>query len=165
VILTMQRINVSSHAVTARIADSLGSDAVPTAQQLSDYLHRLLPPGDFLRFGIIDVIANEAGALVTIGGERRGTTPIEPLKLRAPATYAIRVEKRGFVPFTTKVQLPPDAELKVEAELSRKTASAWYQRWYVLAGLGLVVAGAAGTTIYFATQDESGGLGFNGSVQ
>lgn len=165
VILTMQRINVSTHAVTARIADSLGSDAAPTAQQLTDYLHRLLPPSDFLRFGIIDVIANEAGALVTIGGERRGTTPIEPLKLRAPATYAIRVEKSGFVPFATKVQLPPDAELKVEAELSRKTASAWYQRWYVLAGLGLVVAGAAGTTIYFATQDEPGGLGFNGSVQ
>lgn len=165
VILTMQRINVSTHAVTARIADSLGSNASPTPQQLSDYLQRLLPPGDFLRFGIIDVIANEAGALVTIGGERRGTTPIAPLKLRAPATYAIRVEKTGFVPFTTSIKLPPDGELKVEAELSRKTAAAWYQRWYVLAGLGLVVAGAAGTTIYFATQDEPGGLVFNGSVQ
>ena len=87
------------------------------------------------------------------------------VKLRAPATYAIRVEKSGFVPFTTKVQLPPDAELKVEAELSRRGAVAWYQHWYVLAGLGLVVAGAAGTTIYFATRDEATGLTFDGSIQ
>jgi hypothetical protein len=165
VILTMQRINVSSHAVTARIADSLGNVATPTAKQLNDYLQRLLPPADFIRFGIIDIIANEPNATVTVGGERRGTTPIDPLKLRAPATYAIRVEKSGFVPFTTKVQLPPDAELKVEAELSRRGAVAWYQHWYVLAGLGLVVAGAAGTTIYFATRDEATGLTFDGSIQ
>jgi hypothetical protein len=161
----MQRINVSSHAVTARIADSLGNVATPTAKQLNDYLQRLLPPADFIRFGIIDIIANEPNATVTVGGERRGTTPIDPLKLRAPATYAIRVEKSGFVPFTTKVQLPPDAELKVEAELSRRGAVAWYQHWYVLAGLGLVVAGAAGTTIYFATRDEATGLTFDGSIQ
>jgi hypothetical protein len=35
----------------------------------------------------------------------------------------------------------------------------------VLAGLGVVVAGAAGTTIYFATQNEDTSLDFMGSVQ
>jgi hypothetical protein len=35
----------------------------------------------------------------------------------------------------------------------------------VLAGLGLVVAGAAGTTIYFATRDDASGLTFDGSIQ
>ncbi|HTL37543.1 MAG TPA: PEGA domain-containing protein [Kofleriaceae bacterium] len=165
VILTMQRIDVKTHAVNARIADSLNSNGTPDTEQLSEYLRRLLPPTDFLRFGIIDIVATQDGALVTVGGERRGTTPIQPLKLKAPETYAIKVEKRGFVPFSTKVQLAPDSEIKVEAELSKRTGTAWYQHWYVLAGLGVVVAGAAGTTIYFATQSEDSRLDFKGSVQ
>ena len=100
---------------------------------------------------MIDIVANLAGAAVMVGGEPRGVTPIQPLKLHAPATYEIRVAKSGFVPFTTKVALPPDGEVKVEARLSRRGAgSAWYQRWYVLAGAGVLVAGAAGTAIYFA---------------
>jgi hypothetical protein len=165
VILTMQRIDVKSRAVNARIADSLANDAAPDSAHISEYLHRLLPPTDFLRFGIIDIIASQDGALVTVGGERRGTTPIQPLKLKAPETYAIKVEKSGYVPFSTKVQLAPESEIKVEAELSKRTSAAWYQRWYVLAGLGVVVAGAAGTTIYFTTQSEDSSLDFKGSVQ
>ena len=43
-------------------------------------------------------------------------------KLRAPATYAIKIEKTGFDAYTTKIQLPADGELKVEANLSRKSA-------------------------------------------
>jgi hypothetical protein len=164
VILTMQRIDVASHTVSARIADSLGSDAAPSAEQITQYLGRLLPPTDFLRFGMIEISANETGALVTVGGERRGVTPIAPLKLHAPATYGIKVEKTGFVPFTTTIQLPPDADLKVDAQLSRKTGKAWYQRWWVVGGLGLVFAGAAGTTIYFATRSDSA-LTFMGSVE
>lgn len=164
VILTMQRIDVASRTVSTRIADSLPGDAAPTGEQVSQYLGRLLPPRDFLRFGVIEIVANEAGALVTVGGEKRGVTPIEPLRLKAPAMYPIRIEKAGFVPYTTKIQLPPDGTLKVEAELSRRTSKAWYQRWWVVGGLGLVFAGAAGTTIYFATRDDSG-LDFNGMVE
>jgi hypothetical protein len=164
VILTMQRIDVATHEVNARIADSLPGDAVPRSDQLTQYMTRLLPPSDFLRFGVIDIVANEIGALVTVGGEQRGTTPIAPLKLRAPATYTIKIEKRGFVPFSTKVQLPADGELKVEAELSRRTSKAWYQRWWVVGGLGVVFAGAAGTTIYFATRSDDS-LRFMGSVE
>ena len=153
VILTMQRIDVASQTVSARIADSLAEDATPT---------------DFLRFGMIDIVANLAGASVTVGNEPRGVTPIEPLKLPAPATYEIRVEKTGFQPYRTKVALPPEGEIKVEANLSRPGgAPAWYQRWYVVAGLGLVVAGAGGTAIYFATRDPAGDgrIGIMGVVQ
>jgi hypothetical protein len=153
VILTMQRIDVPGRSVSARIADSLANGAPPTGPQLDGYLTRLLPPTDFLRFGVIDIIATETGANVTIGGKPAGLTPIQPLRLHAPSTYDIRVEKRGFVPYTASVQLPPDAQIKVDARLSRRIGAAWYQHWYVLAGLGLVVAAAAGTTIYFATRD------------
>ena len=156
VILTMQRIEVPSRTVVTRIADSLGPGAMPSEDQIGGYLARLLAPGDFVRYGMIDIVANLAGASVTVGKEKVGKTPIQPLKLHAPATYQIRVELDGYVPFTTKVALPPDGEIKVEAELSKRGAgSAWYAKWYVLVPAGLIVAGAAGTAIYFSTRDTS----------
>lgn len=163
VILTMQRIDVRSHEVTVRFADSLAPDAVPSDDQVSYYVTKLLPPSDFLRFGIIAISSNEASAAVTVGGEKRGLTPIEPLKLRAPAKYAIRIEKDGFVPFTTTVQLPPDSELKVDAELSRRGGSHWYEKWYVWAG-AVVVLGGAGGGIYFATREPPSSVGVGGTI-
>ena len=170
VILTMQRIDVADKTVIGRVADSLASGAVPTEAQLQGYTTRLLPPGDFLRFGVIDIVSNLAGAAVTVGGEPRGVTPLEALRLRAPASYDIRVEKTGYVAFSTRVALPPDGEVKVEAELTRRGAdAAWYQHWYVLAAAGLIVAGAGGTAIYFGTRDTSsatmpGPLHINGGI-
>src|SRR6185503_11150104 len=131
----------------------------PSDRQIIDYANRLLPPTDFLRFGVIELVANLSGAAVTVGGQPRGVTPISALKLHAPATYDIRVEKSGYVPFSTKVALPPDGEIKVEAELSRRGSEAWYQRWYVLAAAGLVVAGAGGTAIYLGVRDGGGPAG------
>ena len=156
VILTMQRIEVSRRQVVTRIADSFGSGSVPSDDQLNGYLTRLLAPTDFMRYGVIGIVANLTGAAVTVGGQARGATPIEPLKLPAPASYDIRVEKAGYVPFTTRVALPPDGEIKVEAALSQRGGEpAWYQRWYVLAGAGVLVAGAAGTAIYFGTRSTA----------
>src|SRR5258705_13775669 len=100
----------------------------------------------------------KSGAVGPAGGERGGTTQIPPIKLHAPATYDIRVEKAGFVPFTAQVAVPPDGEVKVRAPLQKPGKdTAWYQRWYVLAAAGVIVAGAAGTTIYFSTRDTIGG--------
>ncbi len=156
VILTIQRIDVGSHTASSRIAETVPANTTPTDDQLDGYLTRLMPAGDFLRFGVIDIVANLAGASVTVSGEKRGVTPIEPLRLKAPATYNIRIEKTGYVPFTTKVDLPPEGRVKVEADLGKRGgATAWYQHWYVLAAAGLVVAGAAGTSIYFATRDTT----------
>jgi hypothetical protein len=164
VILTMQRIDVRSRKVSARIAESLAADSQPTVDQLGYYLTNLLPPSDFLRFGIIAINSNERGAVVTVGGEKRGLTPIDPLKLRAPAKYPIRIEKTGFVPFTTTVQLPPDSELKVDANLSRRGAgSHWYEKWYVYAG-GVVVLGLVGGGVYFATREPPTSVPVGGSL-
>jgi hypothetical protein len=170
IILTMQRIDVASRAVSARIADSIAEDAIPSDAQIDGYLQRLLPPSDFLRFGVLDIVANLTGAAVTVGDQRRGETPLAPLKLPAPATYDIRVEKPGFVTYKTRVALPPDGEIKVEANLSRPGGEpSWYQRWYVVAGLGVIVAGAGTTAIYFATRDTAsagdGRINFGGGIQ
>jgi hypothetical protein len=164
VILTMQRIDVRTRAVSARIAESLPGNSEPTSDQLGYYLTKLLPPSDFFRFGIIAITSNERGAAVTVGGEKRGVTPIQPLKLHAPAKYPIRIEKAGFVPFTTTVQLPPDSELKVEAELSRRGGgSHWYEKWYVYAG-GVVVLGLVGGGVYFATRESPNSVPVGGSL-
>jgi hypothetical protein len=170
VILTIQRIDVGSHAASSRIAETVPANTSPTDAQLDGYLTRLMPAGDFLRFGTIDIVANLGGASVTISGTQRGVTPIEPLKLKAPATYNIRIEKTGYVPYTTRVDLPPEGRIKVEANLGRRGgATAWYQHWYVLAAAGLVVAGATGTSIYFATRTSNapgdGMLHGGGTVQ
>jgi hypothetical protein len=150
VILTMQRIDVAHRDVSARVADSLASGAEPTDDQLLQYLSKLLPPTDFLRFGVIAIKANEDGAAVSVGGKPRGTTPIPPLKLHAPATYDIRVDKSGFVPFSTSIKLPPDVVLDLPVKLQRPGGHvAWYQHWYVIAIAGIVAAGAAGATIYY----------------
>ncbi|MCX5744047.1 MAG: PEGA domain-containing protein [Proteobacteria bacterium] len=159
VILTIQRIDVAFHTVSSRIAETLAAGAAPTDAQLEDFLGRMMPGGDFLRYGVIDIVANLGGAAVTISGEPRGTTPLEPLKLRAPATYNIRIEKTGYVPYTTKIELPPDGTIKVEATLSKRGAVSWYQHWYVLAAAGVLVAGAGGTAIYFATRPDGPGDG------
>jgi hypothetical protein len=165
VILTMQRIDVGRREVTTRVADSLASGAAPSDDQLAQYLGRLLPPTDFVRWGVIQIVAREAGALVTVGGEQRGQTPIAPLRLHAPATYDIRVEKSGFTPFTAQVRLPPDAELKLPVKLERPGGHvAWYQHWYVLAGLGLVVAGAAVGTVYYVNTMTSNTVTVGGNV-
>ena len=170
VILTMQRIDVAQHEVTGRIADSLAATSAPTDAEIAAYVARLMPPGDFLRYGVIDIVANLAGAAVTVGGQSRGATPIQALKLPAPASYDIRVDLPGYVPFTTRVALPPDGEIKVEAELARRGGAAWYQHWYVLAAAGVIVAGGVGTTVYFATRNGGpamgdGSLHVTGSIQ
>lgn len=171
VILTMQRIDVAARQVTGRVADSLTAGSTPSDAAIAGYVNRLLPPSDFLRFGVIDIVANLAGAAVIVSGQPRGVTPVAALKLPAPASYDIRVDKAGYVPFTTRVALPPDAMLKVEAELTRRgTEAAWYQHWYVLAAAGAVVAGATGTAIYLGTRSSppasgDGTLHVNGSIQ
>ncbi len=150
VILTMQRIDVSAHTVSARVADSLPTSAQPSEDQLAQYLSRLLPPGDFVRFGVLDIIASEAGAAVTVNKEPRGMTPIPKLKLSAPATYQIHVEKSGFVPFTGQVSLPADGEITLRANLQRTGGHvAWYQHWYVIAAAVVIAGGVAGGAIYY----------------
>ena len=104
--------------------------------QLDDYLARLLPPTDFLRFGVIDIIATETGALVTIGGKTA--------RLDAdPAAQAARAGDVRHPRREARLRAVHDADrscrrtpsVKVEARPRRSAVGgrAWYQHWYVLA--------------------------------
>jgi hypothetical protein len=157
VILTLQRITVKKRQVEARLAESLAAADEPTDALLAQYLGRLLPPSDFVRYGMIDIVANLTGARVKLGREDKGTTPIPPLKVRAPASYDIRVEKSGYVPFSASVAVPPDGEVTVKAELTKRGGGdRWYQKWWVLAIAGGAVVAATGTAIYVGSRDDDG---------
>jgi hypothetical protein len=165
VILTMQRIVVADRRVASRVADSLASGALPSDAQLSQYLARVLPPTDFLRFGVIQIDATEPGADVTINKESRGVTPIPPLKLPAPASYDIHVEKRGFLPFDTSIALPADGEIKLPVRLQHPGGkTAWYQHWYVLAAAGVIVIGATGGAFLIANDKTPSSVPVTGTV-
>ena len=154
VILTLQRIDSGKGEVVSRIAEALAPDTQPSEKQLLRYLERVMPRGDFLRFGTIRIEANLAGATVIIGTEKRGQTPIKPVRVRAPASYDIRLTKDGYVPFKASVEVPPDAEVKVNPVLQLRGAGgkAWYQRWWVWAIAGSVVVGTA-TAVALASGD------------
>lgn len=153
VILTLQRIDAGSGRITGRIAEALDARARPSDRALLGYLARVLPPGDFRRFGVLRVVADQSGASVDIGGARRGVTPLPPLRLAAPASYDILVRKPGFVEFRASVAVPPDAEVVVRPFLDRRADRAWYQRWWVAAIAGTLVVGAVATAVV-ATQGD-----------
>ena len=155
VIVTLQRINTRNANVAGRIADSLDAGLPPTDEQLVAYLSRLLPPSDFLQFGVIDIVVNVAGASVSIGGQKRGVTPLSALRVDAPATYDVKIEKSGYLPFRATIQVPPEGTVQVKAELALRTQRAWYARWWVLAGAGVVVAGATAGLIYATSSNAA----------
>jgi hypothetical protein len=151
VILTLQRIDVQARDVSMRIAEALAEDAEPDDDALTGYVKRVLPESDFLRYGTIRVSANLAGAKVFLGDKPQGTTPIEAIVVRAPATYELKLTKGGYTPFSAQVQVPPDGEVAVDARLTREGgARPWYAHWYVAAIAAVVVAGGVGLGVYLA---------------
>ncbi len=140
-IVALRRIDVGERAVASRVAESISRDVVLTDATLEAWLRRLLPREDFLRTGTIVITSAIAGAVVELDGVRRGVTPLAPLVVDTPASYAIRVTKPGYIAFTARIQVPPDATVEVQPNLVPKQV-AWYRKWWVWALAGTVIAGA-----------------------
>jgi len=147
VILTLQRIDVREAKVKSRLAEALAQGVEPTRERLEEYLKRVLPKSDFIRYGTIRIDSNVAGASVELDDMPRGKTPIMPLKVRAPATYRITLTKPGYVAFHASVAVPPEGAVDVRPTLSRKVKDVWYKRWWLAAAVGTVAAGAAVTFV------------------
>jgi hypothetical protein len=162
-ILALQRIDSKRGEAGARLAESLPADKEITDEQALGWLRQLFPPETFRRFGSIAVDADQAGAAVSLNGEPAGKTPLsEPVKVRAPATYKLRVEKSGFVPFQARVDVLPDANVEVHATMVRESKEVpWFKRWYVWATIGGAIAiGGVATAVYFGTRTDSTPLGY-----
>lgn len=157
VILSVQRIDSKAGVVRSRLAEALASDAAPTDDDLVGYLSRVLPPDDFVRFGMLAIKVNVAGATIVVGGELRGTAPLPPFQVPAPAHYKIEVDAAGYGPFRAEVAVPPDAEVTVDAELTRpgRGHTPWYAHWWVPVVAGVVVGGAVTTGVLLSNQRDA----------
>jgi len=143
-IVAMQRIRVEDGQVEGRIAESVAAGHEPNRAALLDYLRRLMPPEDFLRYGTIRVRTPVEGATVMVDGKRVGLTPLGDLRVLAPKKVALRVEKSGLVAFQARLEVLPDAIAEVAPELPPEgERAAWYKRWWVWAIVGAAAAGGA----------------------
>jgi hypothetical protein len=64
----------------------------------------------------LDIRTQENGALITVDGRERGTTPAPPLRVSA-GTHVLRVYKEGFAPVEKRVEVAGKQTLVVDAKL------------------------------------------------
>ena len=141
VILAVQLIDAHDGRAVGRVADSFPAGAEPDEAMLEAFLKRVLPPEDFLRWGTLRIVANVAGAVVYVGGKPQGTTPIGSIVLPAPSAVDVRLSKDGYEDFRATIDLLPESAVEMRPMLTAKAGSAWYEKWWVWAIAGAVVAG------------------------
>src|SRR5262249_17752602 len=83
-IVALQRIQPADGQVAGRIAESMAPGSEPAREVLLEYLRRLMPPDDFIRYGTIRVRAKVEGATVLVDGKPVGATPLDDLRVLAP---------------------------------------------------------------------------------
>jgi len=151
VIVSLSRVITKTAKVAGRTGTSMSSDRPLKTKQLMTSLRQLFPANAFIRYGFIWVKSNEVGATVKIGGKVHGKTPLEKaVRVEAPADYSITVKKEGFMAFNANVQVPPDAEIKVKAQLIPKGVRIGppiYKKWWFWAAVGGSTAAAVAGTI------------------
>ncbi len=162
VIIQISRVRAATRKPLSSVAHTASADAALSQKTLDAWIKRLLPPKDFLRYGYIRVNANKNDATVFLDKERHGTTPLpNPLKVRAPSTHELRVKKDGYVPFSARVQVPPEATIQVDANLVpvSKAGPPYYKRWWfwtaVAGGVALVAGVTAGLTVGLREKDNT----------
>ena len=148
-ILAIQRIDVSSGKVLARLADSVSPRRQIRSADLQGYLRRLLPPSDFKRYGRVVVHTGASGDEVFLDEMPRGRTPLAALVVPAPGRYDLRVARLGHEDFIARLDVLPETTVEVSAKLVRRTPpQRWYQQWWVWALVGAAAtAGTAATAV------------------
>jgi hypothetical protein len=157
-VLALQRIDVATATATARLSAVLPDGGAADDEALDGWLRQLYPPETFRRYGHIAVVTNVAGAEVRLNDKNYGETPLDDkLRVLAPRNYTVAVRKKGYLPFTARIDLLADADVEVRAELQKEvTASPWYKRWYFWAAVGGAAAAVAiGTSVGLTRPDTS----------
>jgi hypothetical protein len=155
-ILAIQRIDVASGKVLARLADSVSPKRRIRGTDLQGYLRRLLPPSDFKRYGQVVVRTGAGGDEVFLDEVSRGKTPLAALVVPAPGRYALRVTRAGHEDFAARLDVLPEATVEVTAKLVRRAQTPrWYQQWWVWALVGGVVTAGATAAAVTATRGQS----------
>jgi hypothetical protein len=147
-VLAFQWIQTSDATLLNRVAESVSADTTLDDTMLDKYLHELLPPIAFKRFGTLSVKTNVDEASVLVDGNPVGQTPLDPLKLTAPKSYTVHIEKDGYQPFDATVDVAPDAEVALAPLLEplQPEEGSIVGRWWFWTGVGVIAAAA--TSIY-----------------
>jgi len=153
VIVTLQRFDVKRNGqVVGRIAEAVAPDTELGEETLLGYLSRVMPETDFVRYGTIRIDANVDNATVKVDEEKRGVTPIDPLRVRAPATYRIDVQKPGYIGFEASVEVPPDAVVRVRPRLAERS-DGLLSDWRFWSGAGAAVVGTVVLVLLLTRSD------------
>ena len=159
--INVMRISTRSGRVVAATDMELPEGARVSALQLYRMLQKLFPPAFFQQYGSIRIYSNVRGALVFINGRKIGVVPVDKQVLPAGRRYVIEVRSKGYSPFSMSLRLAPDADLKVDANLSKHVVvhggKPWYKKWWVWAGTVVLVGVAAGATYYYMRPREANG--------
>jgi hypothetical protein len=147
VILAVQLVDVREGKAVGRVADSFPPGAEPDEATLETYVKRVLPPEDFLRWGTLRIFAGIEGAVVYVDGKPQGTTPIGTIVIPAPSSVDVRLSKEGYEDFRARIDILPESVVEMRPMLSPKAGAAWYEKWWVWAIAGAVVAGGVTTAI------------------
>lgn len=98
----------------------------------------------------LHIDANVPQALVTFGGRDLGPTPLDIA--RPAGTYPLLIEKEGYEPYSSSVEVGPGQRLQIEAPLQPATTSV-FETWWFWTAAAAVVAGGV-TVTYFATRPD-----------
>jgi hypothetical protein len=163
VVVALQRIDARKGQARARVTDTLAVDTEVGNLVILGWLKQLYPPETFKRYGSIRIYANVEGAEITVNERNVGDTPLaDPVRVRAPGNYRVKLMKTGFAPFSAGIDVLPDATVEVRATLTASLGPLpWYKRWWTWAIVGGAIAIAGvGVGVYFGTRVDETPKGF-----
>jgi hypothetical protein len=154
VIVQFSRVVTSSGLILSSVGHSAPETSTLDDAQLDGFLRRLLPSEVFVRYGLVRVKSNRAQAVVYLDGRAVGATPMKgPIRVEAPSTHDIRVSRPGYVDFSARLHVPPEASILVNAHLPplpRRTTSIVRRWWFwtaIVAGAAVIAATAVGASV------------------
>jgi hypothetical protein len=143
---------------------ALRFDAAPftgdTYRQALDY-QRLVRG----RVGFIRARCNITGARITLDGKDWVSCPANAAQRVLSGEHLIVGERPGYQTLSRRVLVTGGQTQTPSLDFVPSGGRrAWYQRWYVLGAASVLVLGASGAAVYYATRDD-GTLGVHGTTR
>jgi hypothetical protein len=117
-LLSMKLVDARKARSLARAADTLKA---PTQAELADGVRRLahevLTGRKLDTTGVVRIEVDEAGAAVALDGRSLGLSPIEGGQRVLEGTHRITIQKSGFVPWESSVQVAAGVTVPVKGTL------------------------------------------------
>lgn len=93
--------------------------------------------------GGLQILSNEAGAVVHVDDEAIGETPIELYPNLPIGRHRIKINKPGYLHYTTDVVVHRNETTLLQAQLvDEGSLQPWYRKWWVWTGAAALVAGS-----------------------